>query len=142
MPALTRSRDRNLPQESWRVYCGDVHAGTIVECGGNLGAVSERLLSPTKNSPRIGQGPVRGGSARLKKEFQTMADDPVQDLMNARTALINERRSTARTIAIPGARTDQWIRSFIEIQQALEAINRAITDEKKKKAATGRKPGF
>jgi len=70
-----------------------------------------------------------------------MADDPVQDLTNARTALINERRSLARTIAIPGARSDQLIRSFIEIQQALEAINHAITDERKRKAPR-RKPGF
>jgi hypothetical protein len=37
MPALTRRRDRNLPQECWRVYFGDVHAGTISECVGNPG---------------------------------------------------------------------------------------------------------
>ena len=26
MPVLTRRRDRNLPQECWRVYYGDVEA--------------------------------------------------------------------------------------------------------------------
>jgi hypothetical protein len=38
MPALTRRRDRNLPQECWRIYYGDVHAGTISQCVGNPGA--------------------------------------------------------------------------------------------------------
>jgi hypothetical protein len=67
-----------------------------------------------------------------------MADDPVQDLVNARTALISERRSRARTIAIPGAKTDQAIRSFIEIQQALEAINRAIKEEQRKRKSAAK----
>jgi hypothetical protein len=38
MPALTRRRDRNLPQECWRIYYGDVHVGTIMQCGGNPGS--------------------------------------------------------------------------------------------------------
>jgi hypothetical protein len=36
--ALTRRRDRNLPQECWLIFYGDVHAGTITECIGNPGA--------------------------------------------------------------------------------------------------------
>jgi hypothetical protein len=39
MSALTRRRDRNLPQECWRIYYGDVHVGTIAQCvGRNPGA--------------------------------------------------------------------------------------------------------
>jgi hypothetical protein len=38
MSALTRRRDRNLPQECWRIYYGDVHVGTIAQCVGNPGA--------------------------------------------------------------------------------------------------------
>ena len=38
MPALTRRRYRNLPQECWRVYYGDVHVGAISQCVGNPGA--------------------------------------------------------------------------------------------------------
>jgi hypothetical protein len=38
MPALTRRRDHNLPQQCWRIYYGDVHAGTISQCVGNPGA--------------------------------------------------------------------------------------------------------
>ena len=38
MPALTRRHDRNLPQECWRIYYGDVHAGTIMQSVGNPGA--------------------------------------------------------------------------------------------------------
>src|SRR6201993_5630075 len=35
MPALTRRRDRNLPQECWRIYYANVHVGTIAQCIGN-----------------------------------------------------------------------------------------------------------
>jgi hypothetical protein len=38
MPALTRRRDHNRPQECWLIFYGDVHAGTIAECVGNPGA--------------------------------------------------------------------------------------------------------
>ena len=37
MPKLTRRRDPDR-EECWRVYYGDVHAGTISECVGNTGA--------------------------------------------------------------------------------------------------------
>ena len=67
--------------------------------------------------------------------------DPVQDLMDARTTLINERRSQARSLANPGMKTYELIQSFFAIQQTLEAINRAIADERKRKPAA-RRPGF
>ena len=35
-PELTRRR--NLPEECWRIFYGDVHAGTIAQCVGNPGA--------------------------------------------------------------------------------------------------------
>jgi hypothetical protein len=38
MPALTRRRDPNVAQETWRVYYGDVCAGTIMQSVGNPGA--------------------------------------------------------------------------------------------------------
>src|SRR5246127_4095549 len=38
MPALTRRRDPHAREESWRVYYGDVYAGTISQCVGNPGA--------------------------------------------------------------------------------------------------------
>ncbi len=67
--------------------------------------------------------------------------DPVEDLMAARTTLINERRSHARLLANPGTKTNELIQSFFAIQQTLEAINSAIADEKKRKAPA-RRPGF
>lgn len=70
-----------------------------------------------------------------------MADDPVQDLMIARDALIKERRSRARLLARPNARYNESMQSFVVIQQTLEAIDRAIRDERKKKP-TARRPGF
>jgi hypothetical protein len=36
--SLTRRRDHTVPQECWRVYYGDLHAGTIAQCVGNPSA--------------------------------------------------------------------------------------------------------
>jgi len=68
--------------------------------------------------------------------------DPIQDLMDARTTLTNERRSQARLLANPGMRTHDLIQSFCAIQQTLEAINRAIADERRRKSTDKRRPGF
>ena len=38
MPSLIRRRDPDVAQETWRIYYGDVHAGTIAACVGNPGA--------------------------------------------------------------------------------------------------------
>jgi hypothetical protein len=38
MPALIRRRDPLVDQETWRIYYGDVLAGTIAQCVGNPGA--------------------------------------------------------------------------------------------------------
>ena len=38
MPALTRRRDPDVSQETWRIHYGDAHVGTIAECAGNPGA--------------------------------------------------------------------------------------------------------
>ena len=35
MPALTRRRDRQASQETWLIYFGDIHAGTIALRSGN-----------------------------------------------------------------------------------------------------------
>ena len=34
MPALTRRRDPDAQQETWQIYYGDVHVGTISEGAG------------------------------------------------------------------------------------------------------------
>jgi hypothetical protein len=41
MPALTRRRDPDAHQETWLVYYGDVHTGTIVRCVGNPNAAPQ-----------------------------------------------------------------------------------------------------
>jgi hypothetical protein len=38
MPALTRHRDPDVAQETWRIHFDDVHVGTIAACVGNPGA--------------------------------------------------------------------------------------------------------
>src|SRR5215510_112052 len=41
MLALTRRRDRNRPEEAWRIYYTDVDVGTIAQCVGNPGAAPQ-----------------------------------------------------------------------------------------------------
>ena len=72
---------------------------------------------------------------------EALLSDPIQDLMDARTSLINQRRSQAIMLRNPGTRTNELIHSFFEIQQTIEAINRAIADEKRRKTPA-RRPGF
>lgn len=55
-------------------------------------------------------------------------DDDLQILMNARGALINERRSRAKTITSPGTITNQALENFTKVQEAIEAIDRAIEE--------------
>jgi hypothetical protein len=49
MAALTRRRNPNAPQECWRIYYGDIHAGTIAKRMGipfdedTWGRIRERL---------------------------------------------------------------------------------------------------
>jgi hypothetical protein len=40
MPALTRRRDPDVAQETWRIHYGDVVVGTLARCVGNPGATS------------------------------------------------------------------------------------------------------
>jgi hypothetical protein len=35
MPTLTRRRDRTVSHETWRIFCGDIHVGTIGLGSGN-----------------------------------------------------------------------------------------------------------
>jgi hypothetical protein len=57
-----------------------------------------------------------------------MAHEHVQDLKKARSALVALRRTWAKAIAAPGAK-EGTINCIIEVQQAIEAIDRAIKDE-------------
>lgn len=56
-----------------------------------------------------------------------MADD-IETLMKARTALVRTRFSWAQTIATPGEITDTAIKAIIEVQHAIDAIDRAIEE--------------
>jgi hypothetical protein len=57
-----------------------------------------------------------------------MADDDLEDLTDARAALVNKRLSWARTIAIPGDIAEGAIRGLIEVQKAIEVIDIAIEE--------------
>jgi hypothetical protein len=68
------------------------------------------------------------GVRRERRRDAKMAQEHIEELRKARSALVNDRRSRAK--AIPGARTSAALMSFIEVQQAIEAIDHAIKDEK------------
>jgi hypothetical protein len=61
--------------------------------------------------------------------------DPLKTLTTAKEKLIEERRTLAITLALRRRRTDEHInetgRSFINLQDLIEAIDRAIAHEKR-----------
>lgn len=59
-----------------------------------------------------------------------MADDDLEDLKKARSALVNERCNYAKTLAdgYQSGKTQEATRGIIEAQQAIEAIDRAIEE--------------
>jgi len=59
-----------------------------------------------------------------------MADDDLQDLTNARRVLIEMRRNWAEAIAAgyQRAETEAAIKGIIEVQQAIDVIDRAIEE--------------
>ncbi|WP_407175182.1 hypothetical protein [Bradyrhizobium sp. STM 3562] len=57
-----------------------------------------------------------------------MADDHLEDLLKARAALVNKRRTLAQTIAVPSDIPENAIRGMIEVQQAIAAIDLAIEE--------------
>lgn len=58
-----------------------------------------------------------------------MVDDDLQDLMKARTALTNERRTRARGIATSsGTISNELMENVIKVQEAIDVIDRAIEE--------------
>ena len=57
-----------------------------------------------------------------------MVDDDIETLMNARAALAKKRLSWAQTIATPGEIPEGAISAIIEVQQAIDVIDRAIEE--------------
>jgi hypothetical protein len=63
-----------------------------------------------------------------KPRGTTMADDDIENLKKARSALVEARRSAARTLANPNSKSGSDARNFTEIQEGIEAIDRAIEE--------------
>ena len=57
-----------------------------------------------------------------------MAEDHLEDLENARTALVNKRLSLAQKIAAPGDIAESALKGLIDVQQAIEVIDIAIEE--------------
>jgi hypothetical protein len=57
-----------------------------------------------------------------------MADDDLQQLMNAREALVHKRLTLAHTIATPGDIPENAIRGIVDVQRAIEVIDVAIEE--------------
>jgi hypothetical protein len=58
-----------------------------------------------------------------------MADDDIEILMKARAALTRTRLSRAQTIAAPGAIPEGAIKDIVEVQRAIDVIDRAIEEQ-------------
>jgi hypothetical protein len=57
-----------------------------------------------------------------------MADDDIKTLMNARAVLATKRLTWAQTLAAPGDIPEAAIRALIEVQHAIDVIDRAIDE--------------
>jgi acyl-CoA reductase-like NAD-dependent aldehyde dehydrogenase len=57
-----------------------------------------------------------------------MADNDIETLMNAREALAGKRLTWAQTIASPGEIPEAAIRAIIEVQHAIDVIDRMIEE--------------
>ncbi len=57
-----------------------------------------------------------------------MADDDLQNLMSARTALAKKRLSLAKSIAGQDDVPDSAVKSIVDVQQAIEVIDIAIDE--------------
>ena len=67
-----------------------------------------------------------------------MADDDIEIVMSARAALARKRLTWAQTIAAPGEIPEAAIRAIIEIQHAIDVIDRALEElEELEEAAEG-----
>jgi hypothetical protein len=58
-----------------------------------------------------------------------MADDDIDTLMKARAALARTRLSWAQAIAAPGAIPERAINAIVEVQRAIDVIDRAIEEQ-------------
>jgi hypothetical protein len=57
-----------------------------------------------------------------------MDDDDLKTLMTARAVLTKKRLTWAQTIASPGEISEGAIRAIIDVQQAIDVIDRAIEE--------------
>jgi hypothetical protein len=57
-----------------------------------------------------------------------MAGDDFETLMNARAALAKNRLTWAKAIATPGEIPEGAIKAIIEVQHAIDAVDRAIEE--------------
>ena len=66
--------------------------------------------------------------------------NPVQDLENARSALVATRRELAKLLAgaYKRGKTEEATEKLIQIQKAIEAIDRAMVDEKRSALANNK----
>jgi hypothetical protein len=58
-----------------------------------------------------------------------MADDDIAILMKARAALAGKRLTWARTISTSGEIPEAEIKAIIEVQHAIDVIDRAIEEQ-------------
>jgi hypothetical protein len=72
-----------------------------------------------------------------------MAEEHLKTLETAREQLVKQRRGLADALAKPYSRgeSETWLNSFVQLQAAIDAIDRAIGDEKESVSPTIGRPG-
>jgi hypothetical protein len=104
-----------------------------------LSAAKDDLERPAANEPLDGpcggRGAIYGRACpsrkMVKRKERKMAEQYVEQLAAARERIVADRRELADELAKPyeRGRYEQW-RRIIEVQATIDAIDRAITDER------------
>jgi len=104
-----------------------------------LSAAKDDFERPAANEPLDnpceGRGAIYGRACpsrkMVKRKERKMAEQYVEQLAAARERIVADRRELADELAKPyeRGRYEQW-RRIIEVQATIDAIDRAITDER------------
>jgi hypothetical protein len=103
-----------------------VHTPLSLEISGNAILRSVRKISNIIGHAR---DTLRCYAINRNSEECLMADDDIEILMSARVELSKKRLSWAQTIANAGEIPDAAISGIVEVQHAIDVIDRAIEEE-------------
>jgi hypothetical protein len=108
-------------------WAGGFLSGTIcgIERSESAFPPPRMTMTASTNGPSL---PTSAGAVPLLSRRNAVADHPLQYLEKARAALVVKRLTFAKAIATLGESPDAAIRAIIEVQAAIDVIDRAMDE--------------